>query len=216
MGVVAKDSGGDFEPIPVGLHRALCINVFDVGYQPGFQNNPPAHKVVVLWEIEPLNSKGKHFTVTKIYTLSIGDKSNLGADLTSWRGKPFTEEEKDGFDLDKIKGKACQLNLVSSGDRVKISTVLPAFREIDPATRASVISMHWLPDTDIAFVPNFVQKMATKQQPVVKNGVEAATPVAYQAPAVNQQPVVKIGVEAAPPFAKQSPASSAPEQAEIF
>lgn len=163
MGIVAKDSGGEFEPIPTGLFRALCVNVFDVGFQPGYQGKPPAHKVVVLWEIEPLNQQGKHFTVTKIYTLSIGEKANLGIDLTSWRGKPFTAEERAGFDLDNIKGKACQLNIVAAGDRVKVAGVLPAMRQLDPATGKNIITTHWKPETPQAFVPNFVQRMIDSQ-----------------------------------------------------
>ena len=30
MGTIASDNGGDFEPVPAGMHRAICINVFDV------------------------------------------------------------------------------------------------------------------------------------------------------------------------------------------
>lgn len=164
MGIVARDTGADYEPIPIGLHRSICINVFDVGFQPGYQGNPPTHKCVVLWEIEPKSSTtGKHFTITKIYTLSIMEKATLGIDLTSWRGKAFTDEERAGFDLDNIKTKACQLNVVPHGDRVKISSVLPAQRVLDPETNKNVITPHWKPDTQPDYMPNFVSRMIADQ-----------------------------------------------------
>lgn len=166
MSIIAKDNGGDFEPIPVGLHRAICINVFDVGMQPGYQGAAPAHKVVVLWEIEPKSQRtGKRFTITQIYTLSISERSRLGADLMSWRGKPFTEEEKKGFDLVKIKRVACQLNIVPNGpngDRVKIASVLPAQRLADESGRMSV-TPHWQPETGEQYIPSFVTKMKENQ-----------------------------------------------------
>jgi hypothetical protein len=164
MGIVARDTGGEYEPIPIGLHRAICINVFDIGFQPGYQGKPPTHKVVILWELEAKSeTTGKHFTITKIYTLSIGDKSNLGADLTSWRGKAFTEEERAGFDLDNIKNKACQLNVVPHNDRVKIASVLPAQKVPDPETKKNVVAIHWKPETPMDYIPNFVSKMIADQ-----------------------------------------------------
>jgi hypothetical protein len=163
MGTVVQDNGGDFEPVPAGMHRAICVNVFDVGFQPGYQGNPPQHKVVVLWEIEPLNSQGKHFGVTRIYTASIGEKSNLGNDLTTWRGRPFTSDEQKGFDLDNIMGKPCQLNLVQNGDKVKIAGVMPATMVADQVTRKNVPAGYWPQETKRDYVPNFVKKMIEQQ-----------------------------------------------------
>lgn len=162
MGIIAKDTSGEFEPIPAGLHRAICINVFDIGYQLGYQGKPPCHQVVILWEIEAVSPKsGQKFTVTKFYTLSLADKANLRADLVSWRGRQFTEDELKGFDLDNIKGKACQLNLVPKApdsDRVVISSVLPAQRVLDQSLNKMVVTEHWKPETGNDYVPAFVQK----------------------------------------------------------
>lgn len=159
MGTVVKDNGGDFEPLPAGMHRAICVNYFDVGMQPGYQGGPPHEKIIVLWEIEARSLAGKRFSVTKIYTKSIGEKSNLGYDLTSWRGRAFTEDERKGFDLDAIKHKPCQLNLIPSDkDRVKIGAVLPAARD-----GSGHIMQHWTPETPADYVPNFVQKMRDMQ-----------------------------------------------------
>ncbi len=161
--MVVKDNGGDFETPPLGIQRAICVNVFDVGLQPGYQGGPAARKVVLLWELEARMENGKRFQVTKIYTQSIGAKSNLGADLESWRTKPFTEEERKGFDLDAILRKPCQLNLVANGDRAKVAMVLPADKS-EP---------YWDIETPSDYVPKFVAKMRDEQLvSVPKHGIE--------------------------------------------
>lgn len=151
--MVVKDNGGDFETPPLGIQRSICVNYFDVGLQPGYQGGPAAKKVVLLWELEARQENGKRFQVTKIYTQSIGAKSNLGADLESWRTKPFTDEERKGFDLEKIKLRPCQLNLVANGDRAKVAMVLPADKT----------SPYWDVETSPDYIPRFVQKMIDEQ-----------------------------------------------------
>jgi hypothetical protein len=168
MGIIAKDNGGEFEPIPLGIHKAICINVFDIGYQPGFQNGPPHHQVVLLWEIEPTQTwepnVGKHFTVTKFYTLSINKKSNLGQDLESWRSIPFTPEQMEGFDLDNIIGKPCQINLVANGDKAKVAAVLPAAKAQGPDGKMHNVQ-YWAPENKRDFVPKFIDKKRAEAVP---------------------------------------------------
>jgi hypothetical protein len=52
------------------------------------------------------------FVVSKTYTLSMHEKSNLRKDLESWRGKGYTEEEARRFDVTKLLGKPCILNII--------------------------------------------------------------------------------------------------------
>jgi len=115
MGIVVKDNGGTWEPIPVGVTRAVCCNIYDLGLQPGFQGKE-THKIVVAWEIEERKREGewagKRFMVTKTYTASLNEKATLRHDLESWRGSSFTADELAGFDLENIYGKPCWLNLV--------------------------------------------------------------------------------------------------------
>lgn len=154
--MVVQDNGGDFERISLGTHRAICINVFDLGLQPGYEGGPPTRKCYLLFEAEEREeNSGKRFQVGKIYTQSIGDKSNLGNDLASWRTRPFTAEEKKGFELANIIGKPCQLNMVApaKGDRPKIGTILPADKS----------RPYWTPETSKDFVPKFIQKMIDEQ-----------------------------------------------------
>jgi hypothetical protein len=144
------------EQVPAGLHKAICVNVFDVGVQPGYKGGPDQKKVVILWEIEPTRTKGdyagKHFQVTKIYTASIAEKSNLGKDLEAWRGKKFSEEDRKAFDLDTIICKPCMLNCVDAGGKVKVDSVLPAVKDA-----------YWSIETARDYIPKFVQAMIDGQ-----------------------------------------------------
>ena len=47
------------------------------------------------------------------------EKSNLIKDLQSWRGKPFSEDEIKAFDITKLLGVPCMLNIIHS--KVKTS-----------------------------------------------------------------------------------------------
>ena len=62
----------------------------------------------------------KPFSIGKEYTLSLSSKSNLYKDLVSWRGKPFTEEELEGFDLSKLLGKPCQIQIIHKQGKMGI------------------------------------------------------------------------------------------------
>lgn len=139
MGTKVSDTGGnDFVPVPAGLHRAICIAYIDLGTQEGQKYMEPNEtvlrpKVAIVWETpdERIDIDGelKPQNITKFYTKSISQKANLAADLESWRGKAFTEEERKGFDLDNILGVPCQINVVhefkNGKARAKLANVLP-------------------------------------------------------------------------------------------
>lgn len=118
MGVIAKKSGGSgFEPCPAGVHQACCVDVIDLGLLPSkFLNKDGTpkkqHKIRIVWQVEELREQdGKPFIVQKRYTSSLDDRANLRKDLESWRGRAFTEQELEGFDLDVLMGVNCLLNV---------------------------------------------------------------------------------------------------------
>ena len=45
---------------------------------------------------------GRRFDVARVYTLCLHERAALRKDLESWRGRKFTEQELDGFDLEKL------------------------------------------------------------------------------------------------------------------
>ncbi len=112
MPLIAKNvGGGDYQIAPEGNHTAICYMIVDLGYQEtGFGVKP---KVLIGWELcNELMSDGRPFVVSQRYTLSLNEKANLRRDLESWRGRAFTDEELDGFDLKKVLNAPCLLQVV--------------------------------------------------------------------------------------------------------
>ena len=100
-----------YDPAPEGLFQAVCVDVVDRGMIPGFQGKLQ-HKVDLFWELDKTNDKsGKPFRVMRRFTLSANEKSSLRKFLESWRGKRFSEDEINSFDLDDLIGKNCQLQI---------------------------------------------------------------------------------------------------------
>jgi hypothetical protein len=115
MPVVATDPGGkEFTPAPEGLHSAVCVDVVDLGMQPNkFNPEKPQHKVRLVWQIEETDPENnKRFIVSQMYTLSLHEKASLRKDLEGWRAKKFTAEEGKGFDLEKLLGVPCQVQII--------------------------------------------------------------------------------------------------------
>jgi hypothetical protein len=114
---IAKSSGKSADPVPAGVHPAVCYSVVDLGTQdPGNPKFKPSRKVMLTWELpyETINVEGKDIprSISCEYTLSIGKKATLRAVLESWRGRQFSPEELEGFDVSKLIGANCQLNVV--------------------------------------------------------------------------------------------------------
>jgi len=118
---MAKDKGGgDFTPIPEDLHLAVCYGIWDLGTQFSEKWSKTIHKVVIVWELPNCRGQferdGKMIdlprAISKTYTVSLHKKADLRKDLESWRGKRFSEEELKGFDLKKLLGAPCQIQVI--------------------------------------------------------------------------------------------------------
>src|SRR5262249_53682681 len=107
MGRYAKQPETTFEHAPAGTHLGICTSVIDLGTQHDeYQGKPiTRNRVLIQWEIQDaVRENGEPFVIGKFYTNSLSEKANLRRDLESWRGKAFSEQELNGFDLAKILG----------------------------------------------------------------------------------------------------------------
>ena len=100
------DGSGDFEPISAGNHQGVCYRYYDLGTQHSELFGKDIHKVLIIWEIPgeriEIEGESRPRVISKEYSLSLHKKANLRQDLEAWRAKPFTDEELEGFNLDKI------------------------------------------------------------------------------------------------------------------
>jgi len=115
-----KPEGGNFDPVTQGLHQAVCYALYDLGTQFQEKFGKSVHKVLIGWEIPgeriEVDRDGTKLNlpraISKQYTLSLHEKANLRKDLESWRGRAFTEEEVEGFDLKKLLGANCMIQVI--------------------------------------------------------------------------------------------------------
>jgi hypothetical protein len=125
--ITARGGGKDFELVPEGTHFAICNQVVYLGIQAKTYNDGAKELPEVYFRFEipdvqiEYTKKGKQMkgpaTIGRTFTLSIGKTSNLGPFLINWRGKQFTQEEVDnGFDINSLLGKVCNLGVVHSED----------------------------------------------------------------------------------------------------
>lgn len=109
-----------FELPKPGTQIARLIRIIDLGTQSITFNGSPKElpKIKFIFEL-PLQRKSfkegeapEPFRVTKEYTKSLFEKSELYKDLTQWMARPLTEaEKKDGYDISKLLGKACNITV---------------------------------------------------------------------------------------------------------
>ncbi len=129
MGFIATDTGGDsnFKRVPAGAYIGRCYSLIDLGTQKtdgqfGVKMN---HKIKISWELFGDDDQGNPLTVdvdgvempmtiSKNYTVSLHEKANLRKELAAWRGRDFTEEEAKAFDVSKLVGAYCMVNVTTS------------------------------------------------------------------------------------------------------
>jgi hypothetical protein len=129
MGFVATDAGGsgNFKRVPAGVHIGRCYSLIDLGTQTtdGQYGVKQQHKIRIGWELFGEDENGGPLTVdvdgrqmpmtiSKSYTVSLHEKASLRKDLSAWRGKDFSEDEAKAFDVSRLVGAYCMVNVTTS------------------------------------------------------------------------------------------------------
>ncbi|HYE41264.1 MAG TPA: hypothetical protein VEB23_15100 [Ramlibacter sp.] len=200
MGFIAKDSGGgNFKRVPAGVHIGRCYSLIDLGTQEtsGQFGTKLQHKIKIGWELfgedeqgQPLvvevDGKSLPMTISKSYTVSLHEKSALRKDLAAWRGKDFTEEEARAFDVSKLLGAYCMVNVTTSETNGKTYSNVAGLTPLPAALKASkpapvhkpVVFNLDEPDMELFATfheklqeaikrsPEWQQRMGTKREPV--------------------------------------------------
>lgn len=121
MSLTIKSDSKEFEALPEGQHLGVCYKIIDQGSrnetyprdaEPNSDNTKKRKTLIVTWEIpEQKMTDGRPMSISKTYTASLNENATLYKDLVTWRGKSFTKEELDGFDLDKMIGAPANLEI---------------------------------------------------------------------------------------------------------
>ena len=174
MALVASETGGkQIDPVPEGVHIAVCYALYDLGTQYNETFQKSAHKVLIAWELPDItmelerdgHAETMPRVISKQYTCSLHEKATLRAHLQSWRGRSFTADELAGFDLRSILGHACQMQIIhatrESDGRVfaNISAILPLPKG---ATKPEPVNPKVQFDIEDAAVPEQVPEWIVK------------------------------------------------------
>jgi hypothetical protein len=149
MALIAKESGGgggEFTPVPQGMHLARCYRVIDLGTQEstyqGVTKKLP--KVMLQFEVHGEDDDGKPIvtaknepmSISKNFTLSLAEMATLRKDLQTWRGKEFTADELRGFELKNVLGAWAMVSVIKAmGNNGKEYTNIAAIMSVPPAIK---------------------------------------------------------------------------------
>jgi hypothetical protein len=115
MSFIVKAPEEKFATAPAGTFPAVAVDLIDLGmvdnkFDP---EADPRHMCRIVWQLDEEDPKtGKRFLIRKDFTASLHEKAALRKTLEAWRGKPFTNIDLMGFDVESILGASCLLSIV--------------------------------------------------------------------------------------------------------
>lgn len=190
MGFIASDSGGgNFKRVPQGVFIGRCFSLIDLGTQhtTGQYGDKMQHKIRIAWELFGEDDAGAPLTVdvdgaempmtiSKSYTVSLHEKAGLRRDLAAWRGKDFTDEEAKAFDVSKLIGAYCMINVTTSETNGKTYSNVAGITPLPGAlknAKPAPVHEHILFDLDKPDMKTF-SKFHEKLQDAIKRSPEWA------------------------------------------
>jgi hypothetical protein len=152
MALIAKEGGGggEFTPVPQGMHLARCYRIIDLGTQQTEYLGTIKHlpKVMLQFEVhgedetgKPIvTAKGEPMSISKNFTLSLAEMATLRKDLQTWRGRDFTSDELRGFELKNVLGAWAMISVIKAmGNNGKEYTNIKAIMSVPPAIKKAGI-----------------------------------------------------------------------------
>ena len=178
MAIIAK--AGDQKPrelTPAGMQVARCYSMIHIGTNEWeyMGQKKTSNKIRLTFELPNelrvfKEENGKQpMVISSDYTLSMYEKANLRKHLESWRGKSFTNQEAESFDVTKLLGVPCLLNIVhvTKGDKVyaNIGGINPMMKGMEcPAQINDTFEFNYDDKFDYGWVmeqPDFIKDQIT-------------------------------------------------------
>jgi hypothetical protein len=143
--------------------------VIDLGIQYNQTYDKSSPQVKILWNIigetVEINGEERPRQISKDFTMSLDERSTLRKMLQSWRGSAFTAEELQGFDLKKLLGAACQLQLIHKTNERGTFAVVENIMQLPKGTPAPKADRAIIFDMDdeatyetFATLPRYIQE----------------------------------------------------------
>lgn len=146
MAINATNDSKPRELTPSGNYVARCYQMVEIGTveEEYMGQMKKQKKVRIGWEF-PLDQKvfseekgEQPIVISKEYALSMYEKANLRKDLESWRGKAFSKEEAECFDITKLIGAVCMINLIHKPSEKDPTKIYEKISSITPVPKGLV------------------------------------------------------------------------------
>ena len=184
MSMTVKSEGNN--PIPAlepGVYTGVASALIDLGIQESQMFKNKQRKVIIVWTIlgETVTVKDEELprVMSKEYTMSIGDKSTLRKDLEAWRGKTFSSDELQGFNLVNILNTACQLQINEQEKNGKTFTNIAAIMALPKGTKVDAVDGAYVFDTyddktwdNYEKIPNWIKERIKKALNLVETNLD--------------------------------------------
>lgn len=111
MALIAKKKAkSTVPPLAADTYPAVCVGVVDLGEQHSEKFKNYQNKVMFLFEIigetVDVDGEAKPRWLSKEFTLSLSEKSNLAKTIAAWTGRELTEDEcENGYDVMQLVGR---------------------------------------------------------------------------------------------------------------
>ena len=171
-------------PVEAGVYMAVCVGFIDLGEQYSEKFKNYSNKGMYVWELPgetiEIDGEQKPRQLSKEFTLSGSNKSNLRKFIESWNGKSYGDDEFMDFDLFDQVGKPCQLNVVlnESKEYANVDNLMPIPRGF-PAPTTDAEQIRWDMDRwdDAVFekLPEWIQEKIKKSTQFQKDHAPAET-----------------------------------------
>lgn len=184
MSMIAKSEGNsNIKRLEDGVYTAISSMLIDMGIQKSEKYGKSSRKFIIVWNIEnefvEVNGEKLPRVMNKEYTMSLGEKSNLRKDLQAWRGKQFTPEELDGFNLYNILNKGCQLQILNTESNGKTYTNIVSIMALPKGMQVNTLDKTVVFDTydeatwnSYAEIPNWMQERIKQCENLSENGLD--------------------------------------------
>lgn len=113
--------------------------------------------------------KGEPMSISKNYTLSLSENAVLRADLEAWRGREFTREELQGFELKNVLGAWCLITVTrATGNDGKEYTNITGVSPVPKAMKQNLptpfnpVGIFYIDDPDMEMFQTLSERIRQK------------------------------------------------------
>ena len=183
MSMIVKSEGNSTIPqLEPGVYTGVASALIDLGLQENSMYKKTQRKVMIIWNIVgetiTVNDEELPRVISKEYTMSLGEKSTLRKDLEAWRGKVFSADELEGFDLRNIINTACQLQINAQEKNGKTYTNIAAIMAIPKGKKIDTVDDTYIFDTyepeswnNYDKIPNWIKEKIKKALNITETGL---------------------------------------------